>query len=1124
MENQPLPGALGTRINDYPGIAAEKYHVAIERVANVHRRFQKELDVIQREIGTQGALSTIALERCLEVSPFIETITRNTGEIGDIARQAGKHVQDGRLGLQDSVTEVRSAIGQLRARNLEMQKIRDISRHVTESINKIAEIALENKVIAINASVTASKASDKVKGFKVIANEITKLSAGMSERVGMIVELSTQVSARMEQIISYMEESIQSTQKAMGTIDDAFGLLNQIEETITDTAKANATLLAENHMLAKKMRSLNEAMSVIENNIISTGYQTDEVQKSMREQAALIQGILRILPDLQAVCDSIATAETRAGDRTEKKLRCCESALDNYDPTHTRMLREMHYITFTCIRLLRYSSDKKLVPYLAETWFLLPDGRTWEFNLKEHVEFGDGTVISSNDVKFSLERLMNPALKSPYGNLFSVIEGYEDFVSGRTGSVRGIVPVDRVTIRITLKSSFNFFLSLLALSFSSIIKEDRTAFSRKLGKEELVSAGPFRYAESADPDVDLLVCNNKFINGRPFLDSMEIRRNQGNSAEAVATGSLDLAYGIPAASEDIFRKHGFKGELRYYASRYCYSLVVNFRKDNFLTRNAELRRALVMAINKDDIVANALGGKAVRADAVLPAETLDIGGRRFIDYDLEKAKNIILSYKNRENLDKPINLAFRGYLAIPNMEKIAAMIEKTFVQLGLKVNLSIHPANTPISAFTEEYDLVFLGFLSELDLYSALEPFINPDGGDNYFKYQNKEIFSALNDSLTIKDNKARTEAFIRILEQLTLDVFAMPLFFVKSILAIRKNVHSVFLSSEESFFPDATYLAADKNPAASLLDTTTHVEAATLARYGDIIRKLDTETGTIAITSEKLITTGQTISTLLEAQRESIRTSNDLFSSFAASAEAAQATRIGVAEKIRATSEEVGMSSRAADLIQSGLLDLATALETTFRSLDQVKKDIRKMLSIVDNINESNGLIASVAINAAIISAKTDVRGGDLVKVSQAISEQAKRNTDNTNTTKQILEEMGHTVADHFDFLNIMVRGINIADRRVGQSGDVLKKVVPLLANINKKSQATEETSAELATLVADARGSVGQINEKVSALAQNAETLRFGLDMEQAVADVLKDIAWINTDIARFLAQADY
>jgi ABC-type transport system substrate-binding protein/methyl-accepting chemotaxis protein len=1116
---------------DYPGIAASKYEAAIERIARVHARFQKELDAICDGIAGQTALSSAAIERYRQVGPCLESIAGNARGLGADMRQVSGRLEEGRKGLETAVADVRSSISRLRERNLAMRDILDLGGQVTASVNKIAEIAIENKLIAINASVTASKASDKVKGFKVIASEITKLSAAMTDKVGRIVGLAAQVDERMQQVMRNMDGSIQSTEKALGNIDEAFSLLDHADGAVREAEAASASMIAENENLERTMRTLGDSLEAIGTIAADSGRQAEAIRETMRRQAVLIEGLEGMMPGLRETGKALAAAPGDGGTESGRNhLRCCEAPLTAYDPALCRMLRESHYISLVCIRLLRYSSDKKLVPYLAETWFLHPDGRTWEFKLKDNVLFSDGSRITSRDVKFSLERLMNPALSSPYANLFSVVEGADEFIAGKASSVSGIVLPGPDTVQFRLKSSYNFFLSLLALSYSSVIKEDRSIFSRPLARGDIVSAGPFVPVENGDPDVDLLAANRDFVNGRPFLDGMEIRRDVADVPAAMARGELDLAYNLPASSAEVMRQGGFAGNLDYYTSRYCYGLVVNFSRRSCLSRSADLRRAIAMAVDKDAIVDSILGGKAVRADAILPPELVDLGGRSIIPHDPAEAARIVQRLKASEDLDKPINLAIRGYANVPNQRQVAERIEADLERIGLRVSTSYHPQGTPIDSFRGDYDIVFLAFLSELDLYSAVEPFINPQGGDNYFGYDNPRLFGMLNDSITIKDNDERKAAFIGILEELARDVFSVPLFFNKCLLATRSGVRSVFMSAEESFLPDAAYLVPVQGGGAggdggddgdgddgdgSAADRPAPLDGALRAGYADTIGRLERGTSVVVETSASLIATGKSIGASIDRQKKGTNEANDLFASFMDSAARVQETRAGVVGRIRVAAEEAGKSGQAAGLVRAGLLGLSNALSGTIGAIDQVSGDIKAMSAIVRSIEESNVFIGSIAINAAVISAKADTGRSELVKVSQAIADLARQNTDYTDAIGKLLVQMGKAVKGHHDFLGGEVLGVDGAAEAAKRSGAVLEEAGPLLDDSGARSAEIESASRDLAALIEEARHSVARINEAIDALAVRAETLQFGLDMERGVSDILKDVAWLNRNV---------
>src|SRR5262249_51660529 len=67
--------------------------------------------------------------------------------------------------------------------------------------------------------------------------------------------------------------------------------------------------------------------------------------------------------------------------------------------------------------LLRYDPQGNLVPWLAESFSMSPDGKLWTFNLRKGIKWSNGDELTSDDVKFTFERYISDASKSPWSPL-----------------------------------------------------------------------------------------------------------------------------------------------------------------------------------------------------------------------------------------------------------------------------------------------------------------------------------------------------------------------------------------------------------------------------------------------------------------------------------------------------------------------------------------------------------------------------------------------------------------------------------------------------------------------------------------------------------------------------------
>src|SRR5688500_3534877 len=110
----------------------------------------------------------------------------------------------------------------------------------------------------------------------------------------------------------------------------------------------------------------------------------------------------------------------------------------------------------------------ELEPDLAESYTVSDDGLTYTFKLRDGLKFHNGRAVTSADVKYSLERAVNPATQSPGGGYFSAIEGYDELAGGKATELSGIRIVDDKTVSFTLTRPDATFLHLMAINFAYI--------------------------------------------------------------------------------------------------------------------------------------------------------------------------------------------------------------------------------------------------------------------------------------------------------------------------------------------------------------------------------------------------------------------------------------------------------------------------------------------------------------------------------------------------------------------------------------------------------------------------------------------------------------------------------
>src|SRR5712691_10926467 len=206
--------------------------------------------------------------------------------------------------------------------------------------------------------------------------------------------------------------------------------------------------------------------------------------RAMRASRCLLGMIACLAVAIVCADPGMAGAQKRGGT-----LRVSYgNEIDHLD-FHTAPGYEMMWVAMNVgCGLINITPDGKFVPDAAESWQMSPDGLLYTFKLKKNVLFHDGTKVDAAAVKFSIDRLMDPATKS----------GMRTFYN----SIHSVEAVDPHTVQVRLKQPYAFLLHMLAAYRTGLVIYSPTAVQkytledRKAGKPEaVVGCGPFRLVE-----------------------------------------------------------------------------------------------------------------------------------------------------------------------------------------------------------------------------------------------------------------------------------------------------------------------------------------------------------------------------------------------------------------------------------------------------------------------------------------------------------------------------------------------------------------------------------------------------------------------------------------------------
>jgi peptide/nickel transport system substrate-binding protein len=172
----------------------------------------------------------------------------------------------------------------------------------------------------------------------------------------------------------------------------------------------------------------------------------------------------------------------------------------------------------------------ELYPMLAKSWEISKDGREYIFLLREGVKFHHGKEFDSGDVKYSIDRVMNPATRSPRAFAFRWVDS--------------VNVIDKYHLRIKLKEAFAPFLTCLSLNYCPIIP----AGWEPTGTKPAPGTGPFVFKSIVPNETTEYTRFDRYYevdeetgDRLPYLDNILVRKivDENIRLTALRAGDVD---------------------------------------------------------------------------------------------------------------------------------------------------------------------------------------------------------------------------------------------------------------------------------------------------------------------------------------------------------------------------------------------------------------------------------------------------------------------------------------------------------------------------------------------------------------------------------------------------------
>jgi ABC-type transport system substrate-binding protein len=395
--------------------------------------------------------------------------------------------------------------------------------------------------------------------------------------------------------------------------------------------------------------------------------------------------------------------------------------------------------------LTAWGENSQPVPGLAEKWDLSEDGRTYTFTLRKGVKFHNGREVTADDVKYSLERAIGPALGSPtVATYLNTIVGFAELNSGKAKNLSGLKVIDPHTVSITIDKPRPYFLGRLTYPASFVVcKEALNNDGEIVDVKQMVGTGPFK-AESYTPDqIITMVANKEYRGGPPKLEKIErpIIKDAVVRLNKFRSGELDLTRVERQDIPSIQAESELKDSLKFFARPSLYYVAFNFKTYKPF-QDERVRAAFAMAIDKEDIVKNILGDINEVANSIvppgLPSHRKDAPAYKF---NPAEAKKLLAAagYPNGQGLPTLV-LSHRD--GQPDVRTVAeAVVTQLRQNLGVQAKTQMLPWNAYLDRNNrKQLDFFHMRWGADYpDPENFLSTLLASYGNENKTNYKNPE-------------------------------------------------------------------------------------------------------------------------------------------------------------------------------------------------------------------------------------------------------------------------------------------------------------------------------------------------------------------------------------------------
>jgi len=412
--------------------------------------------------------------------------------------------------------------------------------------------------------------------------------------------------------------------------------------------------------------------------------------------------------------------------------------------------------------LTGYDEKTNVVPALAQKWEIADGGKSYVFHLRPNVKFHNGQMMTAEDVKYSMDRVLDPKTAAPFRSWFD--------------SIKEIKIIDPLTVQMNLEAQYPDLLSAFAALRASAIIPKGLAERENL-KIKAIGTGPFKLVEYIPQDHITYARNTDYWDKPlPYLDgaTFKILSEENARLAALRAGQVEYA----ALSAQGAAQVGNVPGIRVLKAPYGWVAVHEINVSKKPLDDARVRRAMRMVVDTREVIQKAVYDGGVPSGPITTGFAdwfLDPRTLPYLEPDVEGAKKLLAEagYPNGG-----FAIEIKCSPQYPEFVTSTLVVEQALRKLNINVNVVQHEWGAFTQALTQ---VVQTGGKDGGEIFATantfrpgpdgyIYPFFNPKGSFNIGGYNNSRLNPLMVAARSISNHDQRRSLYIEIQRTLLLD------------------------------------------------------------------------------------------------------------------------------------------------------------------------------------------------------------------------------------------------------------------------------------------------------------------------------------------------------------------